>query len=400
MIKKLLKKKFLTLFFTSLTTIIYSQAPTVTFENFSNEIIASSSTIPSSDALVISIDNIPDDNTTITANIRVFNTGSTSNANKLLQTSFNIDATNSTQGSFYTFVEAAGTNASTIKRTYTFSALVENTGGSGTGGSYVIGNEYDILVRLVNTTSGNVDTNSNSIIPAETMTAVADPVLTEITEINFDEGYTITNETNATHSITTNQLTITTTAEKGSGVHIDLGGTYKYIDATANAYVTIFYKNASTNEQFGFYTSSNGFYNKLTGLTSTTITQSGSIDLSQGGSNAWTGNITNMSLRPRINNNNTAAGNFTIDKIVFHPSATLGIKNYGAKKIAVYPNPTSEFISIENRDKDIKTVHIYDVTGKEVKTFNNPVNMNVSNLSKGLYFLKTDTGRLSKFIKE
>ncbi|WP_317671026.1 T9SS type A sorting domain-containing protein [Lutibacter sp. TH_r2] len=394
--KKLLQKTLFTLIFTSLTTVIYAQ--TVTFDTFPDEIVAATGKIAPGSQLIITIDNIPDDNTTILANIRVYNTGSLANADKLLQTNINVDATDSTSGNFYTFVEAAGTDANTIKRTFTFTELVENTAGGGTGGSYVVGNEYDILVRLLNTASGTVDTNSNPT----TMEAI-EIIPIEITEINFDEGYTITDETNATHSVSNGELTITTTAEMSSGVKIDLG--VNYIDASANPFAIIYYRNESTNTQFAFHTANNGLYDKMTGITTEMAStdpfeQSSSKDLSQGGTNTWTGNISTIILRPRINNGTTAAGNFTLDKIVFDNDGTLGVNNYEAKKIGVYPNPTADFISISTANNNIKSVYIYDVMGKQVKKFNNPTNMDVSNLSKGIYLIKTDTGKLSKFIKE
>ena len=99
-----------------------------------------------------------------------------------------------------------------------------------------------------------------------------------------------------------------------------------------------------------------------------------------------------------------ANDDFTLTGSVLTPmiidAATAGTKDYEALKVGVYPNPTSDFISIENVDKDIKSVKIYDVTGKEVKAFNGHLNLNVSSLQPGLYLIKTDTGRLSKFIKQ
>lgn len=82
------------------------------------------------------------------------------------------------------------------------------------------------------------------------------------------------------------------------------------------------------------------------------------------------------------------------------PNPTAGVKNYELKKIGVYPNPTTGLISVEAGDNEIETVSIYDILGKEVLRSNKSIDIDVSGLSKGVYLLKTNNGRLSKFIKE
>ena len=93
---------------------------------------------------------------------------------------------------------------------------------------------------------------------------------------------------------------------------------------------------------------------------------------------------------------------YTVTAIDFQAitDATAGVKNYELKKIAVYPNPASDIISISNDLKqEIGTVKIYDVYGKLVKKSDHFENIDISNLAKGMYLIKTDSGRLSKFIK-
>lgn len=156
---------------------MFAQNPTVTFDNVPAEIEATTYNLSASDQLVFTIDNIPDNNTTITANLRVYVAGSTANGSKKTQRTFNIDATSNASDSFYSFVESAGTNANTIKRVYTYTQLIPNTSGSGVGGDYIINETYDILVRLVGGAPSPDDTNSNSVMPATTMKAVADNTL-------------------------------------------------------------------------------------------------------------------------------------------------------------------------------------------------------------------------------
>ena len=81
--------------------------------------------------------------------------------------------------------------------------------------------------------------------------------------------------------------------------------------------------------------------------------------------------------------------------------STAGVKNYELKKIGLYTNPASSQISISNDLKhEIGSVKIYNVHGKLVKESDHFVNIDISNLANGLYLIKTDTGRLSKFIKK
>ncbi|MFA5575135.1 MAG: T9SS type A sorting domain-containing protein, partial [Brumimicrobium sp.] len=68
----------------------------------------------------------------------------------------------------------------------------------------------------------------------------------------------------------------------------------------------------------------------------------------------------------------------------------------------VYPNPTTGVLTI---DTDIKgQFSIFDVTGKEVKSFeiNNTQNkVHLSELNSGIYFIKeSSTGSQIKIIKQ
>jgi len=71
--------------------------------------------------------------------------------------------------------------------------------------------------------------------------------------------------------------------------------------------------------------------------------------------------------------------------------------------VQVFPNPTSSVINIQSA-RPIKYVELYDVSGKVVMRKNELCSsLNISSLSKGIYFLKTmlDNGMtISKIIKE
>jgi hypothetical protein len=89
-----------------------------------------------------------------------------------------------------------------------------------------------------------------------------------------------------------------------------------------------------------------------------------------------------------------------------------------AASLRVYPNPTSGELIVNNEQLTIENIEIYDVVGQCVYTSPSPskggekmprisplsegvgeVNIDVSHLAKGIYFLKVD-GKTVKFVKE
>ncbi|MCD9855843.1 S8 family peptidase [Epilithonimonas sp. JDS] len=80
---------------------------------------------------------------------------------------------------------------------------------------------------------------------------------------------------------------------------------------------------------------------------------------------------------------------------------TLAVKDLQKTQMKIYPNPTKDVLSISS-DKPIKSVEIYDVLGRLIKT-ETKKNINVSQLAKGNYLVKVKTGDqelIEKFIKE
>ncbi len=94
---------------------------------------------------------------------------------------------------------------------------------------------------------------------------------------------------------------------------------------------------------------------------------------------------------------------FTINTI---GTGITGISNNVTQQslFNVYPNPGETNVSIESNRMTINEITIVDVTGKVIKSINDNFNfINVSDLSKGVYFLQIRTkDRLvtKKFIKE
>lgn len=85
--------------------------------------------------------------------------------------------------------------------------------------------------------------------------------------------------------------------------------------------------------------------------------------------------------------------------------ASLSSKEFSTNDLIVYPNPTTDFIQIENQNNlQISSIKIFDLNGRELLNNNEKTNhkIDVSFLSKGIYMLaiKTEKGiKNIKFIK-
>tara|TARA_B100000809_G_scaffold92076_1_gene90575 strand:+ start:9877 stop:11136 length:1260 start_codon:yes stop_codon:yes gene_type:complete len=91
----------------------------------------------------------------------------------------------------------------------------------------------------------------------------------------------------------------------------------------------------------------------------------------------------------------------TITQII-NISAT-GIQSYkNTNNAIIYPNPAKDFIQIKT-NLEYNSVYIIDVTGKTIKQFNSLSKIDITSLSKGIYFIKLigeEILEVKKFIKE
>jgi len=79
---------------------------------------------------------------------------------------------------------------------------------------------------------------------------------------------------------------------------------------------------------------------------------------------------------------------FPISILYKNISYILDVKEQNTDKIDIYPNPTAEYLIVQDDDNQIDTIEIYDALGQKVKTatqINNPIPLN---LSKGVYIVK------------
>ncbi|QAA82672.1 T9SS type A sorting domain-containing protein [Aequorivita sp. H23M31] len=80
----------------------------------------------------------------------------------------------------------------------------------------------------------------------------------------------------------------------------------------------------------------------------------------------------------------------------------LGTEDIHAISFAIYPNPSKGHFII-NTNSDVDSVSIYDISGKQIKTFKQQSEYDVTDLAKGLYLLKIQNNKgsqIEKFLVE
>ncbi len=131
---------------------------------------------------------------------------------------------------------------------------------------------------------------------------------------------------------------------------------------------------------------------------------------------SWQFGDGNTSTLQNPSNTYAANGNYTVQLIAyskdscFTDTITQNVSIIAAgltdlendSEIRIYPNPATDFIEIKSKS-NYSSIIIIDVNGKLVKEINNSNSkIDVSNLTKGVYFLKItnkNTSLIKKFIK-
>ena len=92
----------------------------------------------------------------------------------------------------------------------------------------------------------------------------------------------------------------------------------------------------------------------------------------------------------------TNAEGVGIDNFTLDASAILAVDNSYLNEFKVYPNPSSDVFNIQRQNSNEMKISVYDVTGKLIFKDDNILkeyySLNLSNVSKGLYFLKITEG--------
>ena len=164
----------------------------------------------------------------------------------------------------------------------------------------------------------------------------------------------------------------------------------------------------ASDTQVGTYTAGSGTQIVNSG-THITHTASGNTQ------NTWTfdwtapttaegGEITFYTAVIAANANNGTSGDEVVTASATFSHSTVGIDELESVSLSIYPNPSSEFISInfENNIQDYLTVTLTNTIGQTVLTTNKTNKIDVKSLEPGVYFLQLKTANrigTSKFIK-
>lgn len=80
-------------------------------------------------------------------------------------------------------------------------------------------------------------------------------------------------------------------------------------------------------------------------------------------------------------------------------SSSLGVKEFTSNKFTIYPNPTSNSLYVSGIN-DIESLEIFDLNGRQLIKKADANSVDISELSKGVYFIKLNDKEIFKFIKK
>ena len=82
--------------------------------------------------------------------------------------------------------------------------------------------------------------------------------------------------------------------------------------------------------------------------------------------------------------------------------SSLGIAEFDDEALKVYPNPANDQVNIQTTDHPVRNVKIFAMNGQLVRSYNNlddiHVNLNISDLSKGVYLMQINENNKQKLI--
>jgi hypothetical protein len=97
-------------------------------------------------------------------------------------------------------------------------------------------------------------------------------------------------------------------------------------------------------------------------------------------------NMTDSAYSFHLNPNGVALIELYIPEITLSLSEMISVNS----ELIIYPNPTSDVVNINIPEQDLISIEVYDLFGKNVKTFNTP-SFSIKQFSNGVYYLKIQT---------
>ena len=76
---------------------------------------------------------------------------------------------------------------------------------------------------------------------------------------------------------------------------------------------------------------------------------------------------------------------------------SVSVEEFDNQDVSIYPNPTFDFINIENIEESSSAI-IFNVLGQKVSELESSAKIDVRNLPEGICFLKIGNRNLTKFI--
>jgi len=214
------------------------------------------------------------------------------------------------------------------------------------------------------------------------------------------EGWSIDPQLNVT-SHTGGSVTLTPTANQFARFSLF---DFPITASTYNKMTITLQNNSATTDQLGIVVGTE----VLTYVMSTSDASIQTYEINMTDFASWTGDVTTLRIRFADADNVNGAkpsdnGSIIIDDIILSFDPALSIENNELKQsISLYPNPTTNLLNIDTNENILKS-EIYSISGQLIKSQNNKKSIDVSDISSGVYLLKTYTNEEIlnfKFIKE
>lgn len=96
-----------------------------------------------------------------------------------------------------------------------------------------------------------------------------------------------------------------------------------------------------------------------------------------------------------------SSGDIIFDELSVNGNTSLGLEDFSATSISIFPNPVSNLINISGIE-NVKSIKVYSILGSLEKEVFNTNLIDVSDLSTGIHLIRVDNGTIfsKKFIKQ